>query len=197
MSNSPGAHRDLTQEPSPPPLPPPYRRRVIPGYSSRWQSRWCSYEELLPSPGNDHPSPSDPSRARAGIGCPGLACPVRSVSGTRRRAQHSIRELLTLRARHAFWKMNRLGFVTEMQSGVVPDGPRKPTDITFVALQFFPRHGLSCRTVNECIDELSRARDVWPWWISLSVRALLDTILVLYNLPYRRKRNRVFPNFPD
>lgn len=106
MSNPPGAHRELTQEPP--------RRRVIPGNLCRWQSRWRSYEELLLSPGNDHPSPSDPSRARVGIG---LARPARSTSGTRRRARarHSIHRAINppcflknkqarLRDRNAKWR---------------------------------------------------------------------------------------------
>lgn len=39
----------------------------------------------------------------------------------------------------------------------IPDdsGTKVPADRLRATLQFFPRRGLSCRTVNECVDELS------------------------------------------
>lgn len=66
---------------------------------------WRSFEELLPSPGNGHPSPSDPSRVQAGIVVPSRrSCPARSAfanthAGARAYREHSIRKLLTRRVR--------------------------------------------------------------------------------------------------
>lgn len=164
MSYPPGTHRERA-------TPWPHRWRIMPGYPSR-----VARGTITVPREHGHPSPSDPARARSGISPPVPLDP-----------RHSIRKLLTL-ARCPLKNEHARVSVIEMQSDPSSPTIRERANRT---LQFFPHRGSTgCRTVNECVYELSSRLTLTN--IVNPIRVPCDIVLAPCNLLCRKIAPRDF-----
>lgn len=201
MSNPPGAHRELTQEPSPPPLP--CRIASATSYTRVFESVakpvalvrgtiTVPRERPSISIGSlSHVSQNRPSRSR-------LSRSTR-VRDTQARVQHSIRELLTLRTSMLFEKWTGSASWLKCKAASSPTVPESRPTLHPWRYNSFPVTDWVAGLLTSASMNY-RARGTFDrdeYCYPFAYTALLDAILALYNLPYHRKGNRIFPNLRD